>query len=386
MIETSSFYFQKWKSLSSLLKLLILVLLCLCSISLFVWYQRTKTNTENGEFNHIKPHVISDKNIFPVQRPDRDAILRNNMNELKELEQKQYLQLKRGPPKLQERLKLVKQQQQQQEKQIDKDSDNANEGIDVGGAAMNHGQIHGEINNSEKGGDNGADTAGDGELANPPEPQVINKNGIKLLPPEKVNDRQKAVINAFKHAWKGYKDFAWGHDELKPISKTHSNWFGVGLTIVDSLDTILLMNLKEEFKEAREWVSSSLTFDKNTDVNLFEVTIRVLGGLLSAYHLSGDDLFLKRAVSKFIYRTHVVTETYFFRNFNKLELALNWTLSLVPTMSSLEGFHCIQYPLCNFHSPFNFNELKLALNWTLSPSVYTIDSITFNHIPLFQKS
>lgn len=321
MIETSSFYFQKWKSLSSLLKLLILVLLCLCSISLFVWYQRTKTNTENGEFNHIKPHVISDKNIFPVQRPDRDAILRNNMNELKELEQKQYLQLKRGPPKLQERLKLVKQQQQQQEKQIDKDSDNANEGIDVGGAAMNHGQIHGEINNSEKGGDNGADTAGDGELANPPEPQVINKNGIKLLPPEKVNDRQKAVINAFKHAWKGYKDFAWGHDELKPISKTHSNWFGVGLTIVDSLDTILLMNLKEEFKEAREWVSSSLTFDKNTDVNLFEVTIRVLGGLLSAYHLSGDDLFLKRAVSKFI---------------------------------------------------FNFNELKLALNWTLSPSVYTL--------------
>ncbi|EDO26074.1 predicted protein, partial [Nematostella vectensis] len=90
----------------------------------------------------------------------------------------------------------------------------------------------------------------------------------------------------FRHAWKGYKQFAWGHDELKPISKSFSEWFNIGLTIIDSLDTMLLLNLKDEFREARDWVANSLSFDKNVDVNLFEVTIRVLGGLLSAYHLS----------------------------------------------------------------------------------------------------
>lgn len=52
-----------------------------------------------------------------------------------------------------------------------------------------------------------------------------------------------------------------------------------------------------EFAEAREWVSEKLWFQKNVDVNLFESTIRILGGLLSAFHLSGDDLFLEKAVS-----------------------------------------------------------------------------------------
>lgn len=52
-----------------------------------------------------------------------------------------------------------------------------------------------------------------------------------------------------------------------------------------------------EFKEARTWVSTKLNFEKDVDVNLFESTIRILGGLLSTYHLSGDSLFLRKAVS-----------------------------------------------------------------------------------------
>uniref|UniRef100_A0A2K5W1C3 alpha-1,2-Mannosidase n=1 Tax=Macaca fascicularis TaxID=9541 RepID=A0A2K5W1C3_MACFA len=50
-----------------------------------------------------------------------------------------------------------------------------------------------------------------------------------------------------------------------------------------------------EFEEARKWVSKKLHFEKDVDVNLFESTIRILGGLLSAYHLSGDSLFLRKA-------------------------------------------------------------------------------------------
>ncbi|XP_017128996.1 endoplasmic reticulum mannosyl-oligosaccharide 1,2-alpha-mannosidase [Drosophila elegans] len=110
-----------------------------------------------------------------------------------------------------------------------------------------------------------------------------------------TNERQSAVVAAFKHSWAGYKRYAWGHDNLKPISQYSHEWFGLGLTIVDSLDTMYIMGLDDEFKEARDWVEHSLRFDTKRDVNLFEVTIRVLGGLLSAYHLSGDTMFLERA-------------------------------------------------------------------------------------------
>lgn len=58
-------------------------------------------------------------------------------------------------------------------------------------------------------------------------------------------DRLEAVRDAFRHAWKGYKDHAWGHDELKPISKSFGEWFGLGLTLIDSLDTMWILGLKE---------------------------------------------------------------------------------------------------------------------------------------------
>ncbi|XP_017281026.1 endoplasmic reticulum mannosyl-oligosaccharide 1,2-alpha-mannosidase [Kryptolebias marmoratus] len=108
-------------------------------------------------------------------------------------------------------------------------------------------------------------------------------------------DRLEAVRDAFRHAWKGYRDHAWGHDELKPVSKSFGEWFGLGLTLIDSLDTMWIMGLKEEFAEARNWVEKELSFEKNVDVNLFETTIRVLGGLLSCYHLTKDQLFLEKA-------------------------------------------------------------------------------------------
>ena len=65
--------------------------------------------------------------------------------------------------------------------------------------------------------------------------------------------------------------------------------------MIDSLDTMLVMNLKEEFNEAKQWVEDNLDFNINKDVNLFETTIRVLGGLLSTFHLSGEKVFLDKA-------------------------------------------------------------------------------------------
>ena len=74
----------------------------------------------------------------------------------------------------------------------------------------------------------------------------------------------------------------------------------MGLTIIDGLDTMYLMGMKDEFAEAREWVEKSLNIDQNVDINLFETTIRILGGFLSTYHLSGDKLFLDKAVYAFL--------------------------------------------------------------------------------------
>ena len=123
--------------------------------------------------------------------------------------------------------------------------------------------------------------------------------GMKLGPPfvDNHTQRQKSVVAAFKHAWKAYKLYAWGKDELKPISRSSNEWFDLGLTLVDSLDTMWLMGLTEEFTEARDWVQNKMNIAQDKDVNLFETTIRVLGGLLSTYHLTQDTLFLNKAVS-----------------------------------------------------------------------------------------
>lgn len=105
------------------------------------------------------------------------------------------------------------------------------------------------------------------------------------------------VKSEFLHAWRGYKKYAWGHDDLRPLSKTHHDWYGEPLlmTPVDSLDTLILMGFKEEAAETREYIVRNLSFDRDIYVQNFEITIRLLGGLLSAYQLTGDRRLLKLA-------------------------------------------------------------------------------------------
>jgi hypothetical protein len=85
---------------------------------------------------------------------------------------------------------------------------------------------------------------------------------------------------------------AHGRDELLPLSRSHRDWLQLGLTTVDAMDTLLLMGLHSRFAAARAWVASSLRVSPDVEVNLFETTIRVLGGLLSTHHLSGGDAAL----------------------------------------------------------------------------------------------
>ncbi len=99
------------------------------------------------------------------------------------------------------------------------------------------------------------------------------------------------------HAWKGYERYAWGHDELKPVSKTGEDWYGEPLlmTPVDALDTLWMAGLTGEADRAKRLILTRLSFDRNLTVKNFEITIRLLGGLLSAYQLTGDPGLLRLA-------------------------------------------------------------------------------------------
>ncbi|HEY6951144.1 MAG TPA: glycoside hydrolase family 47 protein, partial [Bacteroidota bacterium] len=106
-----------------------------------------------------------------------------------------------------------------------------------------------------------------------------------------------SVKHEFLHAWNAYKHFAWGHDALRPLTKTPRDWYGTSLlmTPVDAFDTMILMGLAREAQDAKELIFSRLSFDQDMEIQTFEITIRLLGGLLSAYQLDGDRRFLDLA-------------------------------------------------------------------------------------------
>jgi len=101
----------------------------------------------------------------------------------------------------------------------------------------------------------------------------------------------------FLHAWNAYKQYAWGYDGLRPLSKTGYSWYDVPLyiTALDAYDTMMLMGLRQEADSVRGFILQNLRFDHDIFIKNFEITIRLLGGLISSYQLSGDKGFLDLA-------------------------------------------------------------------------------------------
>lgn len=142
-------------------------------------------------------------------------------------------------------------------------------------------------------------------------PLPINKKPVQFprvqaisFPSETAEQRgireehRDAVKQVFQKCWRSYKQKAWLADELTPITGNSRNPFGGwGATLVDSLDTLWIMGMKDEFKEA---VAAAYTIDftksQLEQVNVFETTIRYLGGFIGAYDLSGDARLLRKAV------------------------------------------------------------------------------------------
>jgi mannosyl-oligosaccharide alpha-1,2-mannosidase len=111
--------------------------------------------------------------------------------------------------------------------------------------------------------------------------------------------RRAEVRRLFKKNWDAYKQYAWGRDALLPLSKGGRDQFsGWAATLVDSLDTLWIMGMRDEFDEAVAYVSEEIDFGNSTSdrVNTFETNIRYLGGLLAAYDLSGRPVLLRKAV------------------------------------------------------------------------------------------
>ncbi|XGW04411.1 hypothetical protein V3C99_015526 [Haemonchus contortus] len=118
------------------------------------------------------------------------------------------------------------------------------------------------------------------------------------------NERRKnKVVEMMLHAWNGYKNYSWGANELKPVARTRHTQpiFGGPLmpaTIVDAADTLWIMDLKEEYEEARNYIKENFNMTLATGtLSVFETTIRFLGGLLSLYALTGEDFYVEKARS-----------------------------------------------------------------------------------------
>lgn len=149
------------------------------------------------------------------------------------------------------------------------------------------------------------------QFAYPPGPNIPLPKGRASLarvqysfPPEaraeaRTRDARRAEVRRlFQKNWRSYRKHAWMRDALLPISGGGRDQFsGWAATLVDSLDTLWIMGLREEFDEAVDAVAT-IDFGTSTQgrVNMFETTIRYLGGLLGAYDLSGRNVLLQKAV------------------------------------------------------------------------------------------
>ena len=124
----------------------------------------------------------------------------------------------------------------------------------------------------------------------------VPSGGFRAHLPADV-ERMARVREAMRDAFEKYETYAMGFDELQPQTKRGKNAFGgLGATVIDSLDTLWIMGLSDQYAKARNWVAQKLHFEKNYEASVFETTIRIVGGLLATYDLSGDEMYLEKCL------------------------------------------------------------------------------------------
>ncbi|KAI0688251.1 glycoside hydrolase family 47 protein [Cytidiella melzeri] len=143
----------------------------------------------------------------------------------------------------------------------------------------------------------------------------LNQETITSPEPDVWQERAEATRSAFRFAYTAYEETAYPHDELKPLSnrfqdKCVSSTVNIGLgtivtdrmgslngwgaSTVDSIDTMILMRFDDLVEQSLMHVSK-LKLNQNEYVPFFETVIRYLGGLLSAYALTNNPVYLTHA-------------------------------------------------------------------------------------------
>lgn len=100
-------------------------------------------------------------------------------------------------------------------------------------------------------------------------------------------------------SWDLYRERAWGKDEIKPVTGTYASFplktHHLGLSLIEALDTLWVMGLDDRFEDGVDWVKTHFDPDVDGEVSVFETSIRLVGGLLSAHHACGDTMLLAKA-------------------------------------------------------------------------------------------
>lgn len=139
-----------------------------------------------------------------------------------------------------------------------------------------------------------------------------------FLSKETINlDRKDQIEGMISRAWNDYSDNGWGFDIYKPMSHKNKNMprsdDPLGWFIVDSIDTLMItynlttnLETKKEFlqhiEKVEHWIDKTLDYDIDAEINIFETTIRMVGGLLSGYYYSKElnvgnpEIYLKKAI------------------------------------------------------------------------------------------
>ncbi|XP_076860429.1 ER degradation-enhancing alpha-mannosidase-like protein 3 [Brachyhypopomus gauderio] len=116
---------------------------------------------------------------------------------------------------------------------------------------------------------------------------------------EEKHRLRNQVVEMFDHAYQNYMDHAYPADELMPLTcrgrvrglepsrgDVDDALGKFSLTLIDTLDTLVLLNKTEEFEDAVKRVLKDVRLDNDIVVSVFETNIRVLGGLLGAHSMA----------------------------------------------------------------------------------------------------
>jgi mannosyl-oligosaccharide alpha-1,2-mannosidase len=128
-------------------------------------------------------------------------------------------------------------------------------------------------------------------------PRIANAQPPSGMPSSKAVAQQVRV--EFLHAWNAYKKFAWGYDEVAPVSGKPQDFFvpghSFGLSIIEAMDTLYVMELDKELDACVKWLQTHLDYDVDGSVQMFEAVIRVVAGLITGYYATGERFLLDGA-------------------------------------------------------------------------------------------